>query len=121
LGGGSNTNWNPTNAFTSISGSTILSRGATSFREIALLDRRSPTDLLGVVTLSLIQPNGQTFYTASVANWQAQYQAWGFDFKWTWGDGTLFFQHPEISGQGAWTFQWKGPDGQTCSNSIAIS
>ena len=119
--GGSTTNWSPTSATSTFSGNDILARGATNFAEIALLDRLPPADIVGVVTLSLIQPNGQVFATASVPSWQAQYQAWGFDFHWTWSDGSLFFQHPELSGQGAWTFRWKGPDGQACSNVITVT
>lgn len=69
----------------------------------------------------MIQPNGEIFATGTVANWQAGYSMYGFNFQATWSDGTLFFQHPEITGQGAWTFQWKGPDGQLCNNAVTIS
>jgi hypothetical protein len=119
--GGSNSNWIPSSASTSFSGNDIVARGATNFRAIALLDRFPASDILGSVTLTLIQPNGQVFARATVPNWSAQYQAWGFDFRWTWSDGSLFFQHPEVSGQGTWTFQWRGPDGQACNNAITVS
>ncbi|MET0939716.1 MAG: hypothetical protein ABWY51_10915 [Gaiellaceae bacterium] len=78
-------------------------------------------DIVGLVTLTLIQPNGQTFATGTVATWQAGYTMYGFNFQVTWSDGSLFFQHPEWTGQGAWTFTWKGPDGQFCSNAITVS
>jgi hypothetical protein len=119
--GGSSSNWNPASAITTVSGNDILSRGPTSYREIAWLDRFPSTDILGVVTLTLIQPNGQVFAATTVANWQAQYQGYGYDFNWRWSDGTLFFQHPERAGQGTWRFQWRGPDGQVCSNAITVS
>ena len=119
--GGSNSNWTPSSAAATLSGNDILARGATNFAAVALLDRFPSTDLVGVVTLTLVQPNGQPFFTATVPNWQTQFQAWGFDFRWTWTDGSLFFQHPERSGQGTWTFQWKGPDGQVCNNAITVS
>ena len=95
-------------------------RGATNFATIALIGPVPTADILGRVTLTLIQPNGQVFATGTVANWQAGYSMYGFTFQATLSDGSLFFQHPEISGQGTWTFQWKGPDGQLC-NAVTIS
>jgi hypothetical protein len=118
--GGSNFGWNPADSTTVFSASDILARGSTNFTEIASLDR-VPSSALTGVTLALIEPNGQIFYTATVPSWSAGYGDWGFDFHWTWGDGTLFFQHPEISGTGNWTFKWTGPDGQTCVNTITVS
>jgi hypothetical protein len=119
--GGSTTNWTPSSASTTFAGSDILARGATNFVEVASLGTTPHADIVGAVTVSLIEPNGQTFATVTVPNWQAVFPYWGFDFHWTWSDGSLFFQHPERSGQGAWTFRWTGPDGQVCSNVITVS
>jgi hypothetical protein len=120
--GGSTGTWSPSSATTAYSGSDILARGATNFAAIALMNPVPTSDIVGRVTLTLIQPNGQIFATGTVSNWQAGYSMYGYTFQApTWGDGSLFFQHPEISGQGTWTFQWKGPDGQLCNNSITVS
>ena len=54
--GGSNSNWNPASAISSVSASQIIARGTGSYRVIANLDRNPPADLIGVVTLTLIQP-----------------------------------------------------------------
>lgn len=119
--GGSTSNWNPSSATTTYSGSDILARGATNFAAIAQMSPVPTSDIVGGVTLTLIQPNGQVFGTGTVSNWQAGYSLYGFDFRATWTDGSLFFQHPELTGQGTWTFQWKGPDGQICNNAITIT
>jgi hypothetical protein len=119
--GGSTTNWTPSSATTAYSGSDILARGATNFAAIALISPTPTSDIVGRVTLTMIQPNGQIFATGTVSNWPAGYSMYGFSFHATWSDGTLFFQHPEITGQGTWTFQWKGPDGQLCNNAVTIS
>lgn len=119
--GGSTANWNPASATTTFSGDDILARGATNFAEIAALDHAPSTDIVGVGSLTLVQPNGQVFATATVSKWAAGYGLVGFSLDATWSDGTLFFQHPEQTGQGTWTFQWKGPDGQTCSNAIVVT
>jgi len=55
-------------------------------------------------------------------NWTAGSQDYQASFDWTWGsDQTLFFQHPELTGQGTWTFRWTFPDGEVCTNQITIS
>lgn len=121
--GGSTSNWNPASATSTFSGSDIISRGAANFAVIASMNPVPTTDITGgLVTLTLIQPNGQVFGTATISTWQAGYSMYGFSFAAaTWSDGLLFFQHPEQTGQGTWTFRWKGPDGQTCSNAITVS
>jgi len=119
--GGSTSNWTPSGATTAYSGSDILSRGATNFAAIAQMNPVPGADIVNLVTVTLIQPNGQVFFRGTLPNWQAGYSQYGFDFRWTWSDGSLFFQHPEVTGQGTWTFQWKGPDGQLCNNAITIS
>jgi hypothetical protein len=119
--GGSTTNWNPASATTSVTASDLLARGVTNFGEIAALDHAPSTDIVGVGSLTLIQPNGQVFANVGVSKWQAGFDMLGFNLNATWSDGTLFFQHPERSGQGAWTFRWVGPDGQTCSNVLTVN
>jgi hypothetical protein len=119
--GGSTTNWNPADATSTFSSADILTRGASNFEEIASLDPVPSEDLDGVITLTLTEPNGQVFATTTFAAWTAGTQLGGFDLSWTWEDGSLFFQHPEVSGQGVWTFTWKGPDGLTCANQITVS
>jgi hypothetical protein len=120
--GGSTANWTPSSATSAFSGSDILARGATNFSIVALMNPAPTADINGLVTLTVIQPNGQTFATGTVATWQAGYAMVGYSFQTpTWTDGSLFFQHPERTGQGTWTFQWKGPDGQLCNNAITIS
>jgi trypsin-like peptidase len=120
--GGSTSNWTSSSATAAYSASDILARGATNFAAIALMNPVPTSDLVGRVTLALIQPNGQTFATGTVANWQAGYSMYGYTFQApAWSDGSLFFQHPEVTGQGTWTFQWKGPDGQLCNNAITIT
>jgi len=118
--GGSTSNWNPGSATSTFSGNDILARGAANFTTIALMNPTPTADIVGLVTLTLIQPNGRA-WPVTLTRWQAGYPMWGFDLRWTWSDGSLFFQHPEASGQGTWTFQWKGPDGQTCNSAISIS
>jgi hypothetical protein len=120
--GGSTSTWNPASATTVFSGNDIVARGPTNFAVIASMNPVPTADIAGSrVTLSLIQPNGQVFGVTSIPTWQAGYSMYGFDFRATWSDGRLFFQHPEVTGQGTWTWRWAGPDGQTCSNAITIS
>ncbi len=121
--GGSTDNWSPTSAVTALEASDILGRGAANFSTIARMDPVPTADIGGgVVTLTLIQPNGQVFGSGTIPTWEAGYAMYGFTLRATWSDdGLLFFQHPERTGQGAWTFRWSGPGGQTCSSVVSIS
>jgi hypothetical protein len=119
--GGSSSNWNPTSTTTTLAASDLLARGVTNFAEVATLDRAPTSDLFNAITLTLIQPNGQPFTTATFQDWSTGDTEGGFNFNWTFQDGSLFFQHPEVTGQGIWTFKWTGLDGSTCTNQVTVS
>lgn len=114
--------WTPDLAQTSFLGNDILTQGPTNFVEVAQLDASPTTSIApGAVTLTLTQPNGQVFSTVTDNDWQVGDDQNAYDFHWTLTDGSLFFQHPDQTGSGAWTFSWTGPDGQTCSNQITVN
>jgi Trypsin-like peptidase domain len=119
--GGSTSGWTPASAQATFAGSDILTRGPSNFAEIARLAEAPSLDINGGITLTLIEPNGLVFATSAFASWHAGQEMGAFDFKWAWSDSSLFFQHPEFSGWGLWTFRWTGPDGLTCSNQIVVT
>lgn len=111
-----------TDATTSFSGNDIAKKGAANYWAIVELDQPPIVSFDGT-TLTLIEPNGSTFGTATLPQpWSIFTRRAAIQFTWTWsGDGSLFFQHPESSGDGQWTFRWTFPDGQTCSSSFSVS
>jgi hypothetical protein len=102
-------------------GSDIQTRGAQNFWAVVELPA-PPTETISGVTVALIQPDGRTFATSNLDPWQKSYREWSAQFSWTWAaDRSLFFQHPEITGQGTWTFRWSFPDGEVCSSPFSVT
>jgi hypothetical protein len=119
---GGSSYWTPDLAQTTFLGNDILTQGASTFVEVAQLDSTPDAPIApNLVTLTLTQPNGQVFGTVTDNNWQTGDDQNAYTLDWTYADGRLFFQHPEVAGSGAWTFTWTGPDGQTCSNEIMVN
>jgi len=109
------------NAQSSFMGADIGARGASNFWSVVQLDSPTTQDLT-TVSLTLIEPNGTWFSSLETTNWTAGSQDYQASLDWTWGsDQTLFFQHPELTGQGTWTLRWTFPDGEVCTNQITIS
>jgi hypothetical protein len=108
-------------ATTSLSGTDILTRGASNFWSIVNLDA-PPTAAFAGTTISLIQPNGATFFAQPLSQaWPTTASEWEADLGWHWSDNTLFFQHPERTGSGTWTLRWTFPDGQVCNSAFTVS
>jgi len=117
--GNSSANLNPAAGVASIAASD-LSQAPENYWTIVQLDRTSGTVISGV-TLSLIEPNGTLFSTTTLPDWATiTYVTQAYTLDWTFSDNSLFFQHPETTGQGAWTFRWNFPDGEVCSNTITV-
>lgn len=109
-------------ATTSFASSDITARGATNFWAVVALDA-PPTAPFTGTAVTLIEPNGTTFFTEPLADpWSTADSRWETAFDWTWNsDHSPFFAHPERSGTGSWTFTWTFPDGETCSSSFTVS
>jgi hypothetical protein len=108
-------------ASSSFLGSDIIGQGATNYWAVVELDVPPDSPLTGA-QLTLLEPNGQTFATETTPPWAANDSSYAVDLHWSWSnDGTLFFQHPELTGQGSWTFMWTFPDGETCSAPFTVS
>ena len=119
---GGSSYWTPDLAQTTFLGNDIVTQGPSTFVEVAQLDSTPTAPIApGLVTLTLVQPNGQVFETVTDNTWQAGDDQNAYTLDWTYSDGSLFFQHPESTGSGTWTFTWTGPDGQTCSNQITVN
>jgi hypothetical protein len=114
-------NVNQSAAVTSLSANDLLTRGAENFWSVLELDPPSSAAISGV-RKSLIQPNGLVFHTSDPTDWQAWSRRSATTLHWYWNsDGSLFFQHPEWTGSGAWTFRWTLPDGETCDSVVSIN
>jgi Trypsin-like peptidase domain len=119
--GGLWTTVNSGSATTTFIASDLLARGPHNFWAVARLDAPPAATFTGA-TVSLLEPNGQTFATETLGDWTSAYISWETDFGWYYrSDNSWFFQHPEITGQGTWTFRWTFPDGETCSSSFTVS
>jgi hypothetical protein len=117
--GNSIANVNPAAGVTSIAASD-LSQAPQNYWTTAQLDA-TPTTTIKGVTLSLIEPNGAIFATDTPFDWATTYISESADLNWTFStDNSLFFKHPEITGQGAWTFRWNFPDGEVCTSTITV-
>jgi hypothetical protein len=108
-------------AASTLSGADIASRGPANFWGVVQLALPAPVQIPGV-TVTLIEPNGAVFHTSDPWTWTAGIPEWEKTFEWYWlSDHTWFFQHPEWSGQGTWTFRWNFPDGEVCNSSFTVN
>jgi hypothetical protein len=108
-------------AASSLSASDLLTRGVDNFWSILELNPTPASDVAGV-RVTLIEPNGTVFATLDPSNWPAHGALGHVTLLWRWNsDSSMFFQHPERSGTGAWTFHWALPDGEICDSTVNIS
>jgi hypothetical protein len=109
----------PSEAVTSVAASDVLARGADKFLAFVQVDQ--PVEFT-TVAVTLISPNGSHFATGIAARFRPESLTYVVSLSWSWNDDhSLFFQHPEWSGTGVWTFRWALPDGETCDSWVAIN
>ena len=105
-------------ASTSFASTDILARGPTNFWAVVTL-AGDPTTTITGAKVNLYEPNGNLFYSASLADWGTTFDEWQSSFQWTDGD-VFFFQRQDV-GEGTWVFQWSFPDGQTCESAFTVN
>lgn len=100
--------------------SDLLTRGPADFWSVIKLSA-PPASTIHGVTATLVEPNGATFFAdEALPDWAAGNTTYAIDFNWRFLDNSLFFQRPDITGQGVWELHWALPDGETCVDRFGV-
>jgi hypothetical protein len=113
----------PSAAVTTLSAADIVTRQAANFGTVIQLTAGATTAIAGIRE-SLLEPNGTVFSSFTFSpDWAAGDSFEWVNLQWTWQDGLLFFQHPELTGTApqTWTFKFDFPDGESCSNPVVVT